>query len=69
MAAEYTLVHGDWMELIIHKQKTTSLHERYDSMAAEYEQKMKEAQKRAEDIRRVVDISSVNLAAFDKDLE
>jgi len=38
-------------------------------MADEYEQKMKEAQKRAEDIRRVVDIASVNLAAFDKDLE
>ena len=57
------------MKLVNHRQKTTSLHERYASMADEYEQKMKEAQKQAEDIRRVVDISSVNLAAFDKDLE
>jgi len=30
---------------------------------------MKEAQKRTEEIQRVVDIASVNLAAFDQDIE
>ena len=44
------LVQGDWMELVNHKQKTTSLHERHASIAAEYKQEMKEAQKRAEEI-------------------
>jgi len=29
---------------------------------------MKEAHKRAEEIQRVVDIASVNLAAFDQDI-
>ena len=50
VAAEYMLVQGDWMELVNYKQKTTSLHERYASIAAEYKQEMKEAQKRAEEI-------------------
>ena len=44
------LVQGDWMELVNYKQKTTSLHERYASIAAEYKQEMKEAQKQAEEI-------------------
>lgn len=68
VAAEFTLVQGDRMELVNHK-RTTSLHERYASMAAEYEQKMKEAQKRAVEIQCVMDTASQNLAAFDQDLE
>ena len=62
------LIQGDWMQLVNHKQKTTSLHERYASIAAEYKQEMKEAQKRAEEIQHVVDIASVNLAVFDQDI-
>jgi len=69
VAAEYTLVQGHWMELVKHRQKRISLHERYASIAAEYKHKMKEAQNRAEEIQRVVDIASVNLAAFDQDNE
>jgi hypothetical protein len=37
-------------------------------VAAVYEQKMKEAQKRVEKLRRVVGIASENLEAFDEDL-
>ena len=42
VAAKFMLVQGNRMEFVNHKQKETSLHEKYASMAVEYEQKMKE---------------------------
>ena len=69
IAAEFTLVQGDRTEYVNHRQKALSLHEKYTAMAAEHEQKMKEARKRAEEIQRVADVASENLTAFDQDLE
>ena len=69
IAAEFTLVQGDRTEYVNHRQKAFSLHEKYTAMAAEHEQKMKEARKRAEEIQRVADVASENLTAFDQDLE
>ena len=41
VAAKFMLVQGNRMEFMNHKQKATSLHEKYASMAVEYEQKKK----------------------------
>ena len=69
IAAEFTLVQGVRTEYVNHRQKAFFLHEKYTAMAAEHEQKMKEARKRAEEIQRVADVASDNLTAFDQDLE
>ena len=41
VAAKFMLVQGNRMEFVNHKQKATSLHEKFASMAVEYEQKKK----------------------------
>ena len=68
LAAEFTLVCNDRDMLVNHKRKTTSLQEIYASTSDEFEQKMKDARRRAEVLQSVVDIASKNLEAFDQDL-